>query len=104
MKDNHTFPLISVLVMLMVITTLTGCDDLAEPTPAEVTATETPTPETQATIDAALTQTAVAEEEFQTAVDEAVDAAVEATLSAMSAVDVDSSEEMSEEEMAAEID
>ncbi len=108
MKLNRPFTIISALVILIILISATGCDDFAEPSPSADSATETPTPETQATMDAALTQTVVAEEEFQGAVDEAVEAAVaeavEATMSAMSAVDEDAYGDMSEEEMADEID
>ncbi|RLD03565.1 MAG: hypothetical protein DRI56_12250 [Chloroflexota bacterium] len=100
MKHNPLFNIISLLVILTTLITMTGCDKTTEPPPAEDALTETPTPDAQATIDIVLTQTIVAEDEFQGAVNEAV----EATITAMSALDEENSSDMSEEEMAAEID
>ncbi len=103
MKRKQTFTTIFTLILLIILA-LTGCDQAVP----ETSTTETPTPETQATIDAALTQTVVAEATFQAAVDaaiaDAVDDAVEATMSAMSVVEEDISKDKSEEELSGDID
>ncbi|MBL7164590.1 MAG: hypothetical protein ISS57_18540 [Anaerolineales bacterium] len=91
MKDNHLSKTILLLVSAVILTIgITGCD-----VPAE-----TQTPNAEATISASKSLTATADVVFQ----EAVDEAVEATVTATPTPDLAAYSDVSEEELASDID